>query len=142
MRIALRPATPDDTERLLAWRNDPVTRANSRRQHVLSWAELSHVPPGVTRETYIGECDSQPVGAVLLDYANHTCELSWTVAPDARNRGIGGALVEAALAITRTPELIAVIKTGNEASRRIAQRLGFTRDETRDDLETWRLTKS
>lgn len=142
MSLVLRPATQDDADSLLAWRNDPVTRANSRRQHILSWAELSAVPPGITRETYIAERDGIAVGTVSLDYADagkgDECELSWTVAPDSRRHGIGRALVAAAIAKAHAPHLIAMIKPGNAASRRIAQALGFTQIETRDGLEIWR----
>jgi RimJ/RimL family protein N-acetyltransferase len=138
----LRPAAFDDAERLLAWRNDPVTRANSRRQHMLNWDELSAVPSGVTRETYIAESDGTAVGTVSLDYADDECELSWTVAPEARGRGIGRDLVAAAIATARAPSLIAMIKPGNTSSRRIAQSLGFILAETRDGLEIWRRVKS
>ncbi|HVA13862.1 MAG TPA: GNAT family N-acetyltransferase [Stellaceae bacterium] len=141
MRIVLRPATPDDAERLLAWRNDPVTRAHSRRQHALSWAELMAAPAGTTRESYVGELDGHPVGSLHLDYAGTACELSWTVAPAERGRGIGRALVAAAVAAARAPELVALIKPANEASRRIADSLGFAPQGERDGLEIWRLTR-
>jgi UDP-2,4-diacetamido-2,4,6-trideoxy-beta-L-altropyranose hydrolase len=142
MRIVLRATTPDDAERLLAWRNDPVTRANSRRQQILDWAELSRVPDGITRETYIGEHDGEAVGTVRLDYAADACELSWTVARVGRGRGLGHALAHAAIASPRRPKLVAAIKSDNDASRRIAQRLGFVQDGMQDGLERWRLTKA
>jgi RimJ/RimL family protein N-acetyltransferase len=139
MTLVLRRAEETDAERLLAWRNDPETRANSRRQHILTWAELIEAAPGTQRETYVGEIDGNPVGSVRLDYTGQDCELSWTVAPESRGHGIGRALVAAAIAQARTNMLIAAIKPDNLASRRIAEALGFTQYGEEQGLEVWRL---
>ncbi len=141
MTIALRRAEETDAAQLLAWRNDPETRANSRRQHILTWAELSEAPPGTRRETYIGDIDGRPVGTVRLDYTDGQCELSWTVAPASRGQSIGRALVEAAIATATTKRLTAEIKPGNRASRRIAEALGFKQMGKERGLEIWQLER-
>ena len=148
--IALRPATPADAALLLAWRNDPETRRNSRRQHALSWAELIAAPVGAERATYVGESDGRPVGSVHIDRAagpdgGLRYELSWTVAPGARGRGIGKALVAAALAEAErlggwsgALAIVAMIKPENIASSRIATSLGFIAEGEQDGLVIWR----
>ena len=138
MAITLRPVTDQDAERLLAWRNDPVTRAHSRRGHILTWEELIAVPAGIRRETFVALSDGDPVGSVRLDYAGAECELSWTVAPEKRGRGLGRAIVAAAIAAAQADKLVAAIKPDNPASRRIAESLGFIESEHRDGLEFWR----
>ena len=141
MRLTLRPVREADAALLLAWRNDPETRANSRRQHPLTWAELTVAPPGAHREIFVAEEDGIPIGQATHDYRQDDCELSWTVAPEHRGRGVGTAIVAAAVAAARARLLIAVIKPDNAASARIAERIGFTPVAERDGLSVWRLSK-
>ncbi|MFN4288897.1 MAG: GNAT family N-acetyltransferase [Brevundimonas sp.] len=134
--MKLRAATLDDAERLLEWRNDPLTREASVNMdpvpleaHV-GWLTASLQNPN--RTLLVAEVDGRPVGTVRID-RGHETEMSWTVAPDARGRGFGKQMVSAAM-----PEgtVIAHIKAGNVASQKIAQSSGFTL--TRDEaLQRW-----
>lgn len=140
MTLSLRLATEADAPFLLAWRNDPETRANSRRTHELTWPELIEAPvKGVRRETYVAEIDGVPVGSVRLDYEEELCEVSWTVAPTRRRRGIGLGMVRLAVAQCTARVLLAEIKPTNTASRRIAERAGFIEIGEREGFEIWRL---
>lgn len=139
--ITFRLATTADAPLLLAWRNDPVTRANSRRQHTLSWEELMEAAAGTTLETYVAEDAGVPVGSVRLVYQAGECELSWMVAPEKRRMGYGEAMVRAAVQVAKAPTLIAVIKPANAASLRIAESLGFQQIQERDGLLVWQLKK-
>ena len=101
-------------------------------------------PPGATRETYIGESEGRAIGTVHLDRKGARCELSWTVAPEARGQGRGKALVAAAIALARASapdanavDLVAMIKPENQASQRIAQSLGFRLEAEEDGLMLW-----
>jgi RimJ/RimL family protein N-acetyltransferase len=143
--VRLRRATEADAALLLAWRNDPLTRANSRRQHALSWEELITPPPGAIRDTYIGESEGRAIGSIHLDRDSARCELSWTVAPAERGRGWGKALVAAAIAEARASapaggaiDVVAMIKPENHASQRIAESLGFLAEGEHQGLVLWR----
>ena len=69
--LSLRPATADDAERLLAWRNDPAVRSASLQQdpipastHV-AWLQGKLVDPAC--ELLIVEADGAPVGQVRIE---------------------------------------------------------------------------
>jgi len=78
---------------------------------------------------------------VRFDYAAGECELSWTVAPEEREAGIGRALVAAALRAARSNRLVAAIKPENLASLRIAAAAGFEKTSEGGGLQIWRMTR-
>jgi len=138
--VTLREATFDDAARLLAWRNDPATRAASLVPDVVGLEEhqswLKKTLASGARTLWIGESDGQPVGTARLDITPDRQELSWTIAPEARGKGLGKALVHAALAQTRGP-VRARIRPENKASQAIARACGFTRVFVQGGVETW-----
>jgi RimJ/RimL family protein N-acetyltransferase len=133
---ALRPATLDDAEMLFAWRNDPLTREASVNTDVVTWkghlAWLRASLENPKRRLLVAETEN-PVGTVRIDYGDET-EISWTVAPGARGKGIGTEKVKGAL-----PEgpLIACIKRANIASQQIAKAAGFVLVSDHD-LQRWK----
>ncbi|MEK7585307.1 MAG: GNAT family N-acetyltransferase [Patescibacteria group bacterium] len=139
MNLNLRPATSADAERLLAWRNDLVTRQSSINtdpvslENHLAWLAkiLREDESAPTRQLFIAEEVGTPVGTVRLDWASDrkAVELSWTIAPEARGRGLGQAMVEAAteLPAVRGKQVLAKVKPENVASMKIVANLGFTR---------------
>jgi RimJ/RimL family protein N-acetyltransferase len=143
--IRFRPATMDDASLLLGWRNDPVTRASSirgeaiERDDHLRWLEGSLA--SATRDLRIAIEDGVPVGTVRIDrHDDGSRELSWTVAPEARARGLGTRMVATITAEIGEP-LVARIFAQNVASRRIAEQAGFAlAAESEDGLQTWTLT--
>lgn len=100
-RLALRRATPADSEHLLRWRNDPLTRQMSLTQHEVTpeehqrWLHASLT--GTSRSLFIAVDDEVPVGTVRLEHpSNGAAEVSLTVAPEARGRGLGSQLLRLA----------------------------------------------
>lgn len=129
--IKLRLATMQDAEMLLEWRNDPVTRAASRttgeiqrRDHV-SWLARTLGDPD--RKLCLAEENGVPVGTVRSDFSDGVWELSWTVSPLARGRGVAKRMV-AVLASQISEPIRAEVKVGNIASARIAEHAGMTLD--------------
>ena len=119
----------EDADLLLAWRNDPDTRANShtsdlvpRDAHIawLSAALINH-----DRDIRIAQLDGTPVGTIRLDRTGDHYALSWAIAPGARGQGIGKIMLKFILAQLDKPAY-AEIKAGNHASRRIAEQAGMT----------------
>ena len=126
--MKLRRATLDDLERLLAWRNDPATVAASLSSRGVGREEHARWLRGIVddprRGLFVVLDGDQLVGTVRADLADDAHELSWTVAPEARGRGLGKRMV--VLLADRLPgPLTAQVKTGNVASRRIAESIGM-----------------
>ena len=135
--LIFREATEQDAALLLSWRNDPLTRQASfssepitRADH-LAW--LRRAIASQIRSLLIAELDHQPIGSVRLDQLpNGRVELSWTVAPEHRRRGLGAALVRQAVEITEG-NVVARIKADNVASRKIAERAGLVLQAAEED---------
>jgi len=140
--IRLRKATLDDCRTLFTWRNDPVTVAMSLvsepvpwEGHV-AWFEGSLQNP--KRHLLVAELDEQAVGTIRFDDVDDTAEISITVSPDQRGKGMGTSLLEAAdswaseeLGLDR---IIARIKENNPASIAIFKKSGYEITETGEVL--------
>jgi RimJ/RimL family protein N-acetyltransferase len=141
MTITLRPATAEDADLLLGWRNDPATLAASHtttavsRDDHLAW--LSRVLADGSRRLFIAEEDGRPVGTVRADKAGGVHTLSWTVAPDARRRGVAGRMVALFAGMIAEP-LRADVKADNIASHRVAERAGMTVERRTDGIVYYR----
>lgn len=148
--VGVRPATADDADLLLAWRNDPTTRAVSRQQDAVdrpahvAWLEASLRRPD--RHLLVGRTDGRPVGTVRWDdRGDGEWEVSITVAPEARGRRVAPSLLAAAelwLASRYGSALrgyLAVLHEGNTASRRLFVGAGYAPDLPPDDagFERW-----
>lgn len=134
MNLRLRPATADDSELLLAWRNDPVTRASAFSSAPISAEEhadwLARKLSDPRSLILIAELGGRPVGQVRLDaVSDEVAEMDVGVAPDDRGRGIGGAALVAAAreapARLGVRRLRALVKLENEASLRAFRAAGF-----------------
>jgi spore coat polysaccharide biosynthesis protein SpsF len=131
--LFLRPATVEDSERLLAWRND----ADSVRWSTtaLPVAENEHeawfgrVLPDAGRRIWIGEVDGVAVGMVRVDVREAVGTVSVAVDPQRRGHGAGSVLVRALqrelLGDCQVVELRALVHPANAGSQRIFQRAGF-----------------
>jgi RimJ/RimL family protein N-acetyltransferase len=127
---------------LLDWRNDPETRANSRRHEAVPWdihlAWLAAVLGDPTRELLIAECDGMAVGTVRFDHDRDGTMLSWTIAPARRGQGLGRTMVRHAIERVPAGRLRAEIAASNARSIAIARAAGFRRSETIGDITVWR----
>lgn len=137
--LQLRRAGPDDADALLRWRNDPATRAASHSDAVLvpgqhaAW--LAAVLADPQRRLWIAETASgESIGAIRADRAEEGYLLSWMLAPEARGKGFGKALLAAAMAELPDVLLRAEIKDDNVASWRMAEACGFQCVKNEDGL--------
>lgn len=133
--LRLRPAKLSDAQMLLLWRNDPLTRSNSRMQGAISQEEHQVWLTGVLASKgslfYIAEDDGHPVGCVRAQKGELTTELtwelSWTIAPNARGKGYGKAMVvKFVRELLANVPVTACIEEGNIASESIAKALGLS----------------
>jgi len=78
-----------------------------------------------------------PIGTVRADVSDGVHELSWTVAPNARGRGVAKRMV--ALLASRILEPIrAEVKPGNTVSTRVAEHAGMQFDCETDGVLHYR----
>lgn len=148
--ITLRPITSEDSEDLLAWRNDPLTRANSRNGDAVTQQEhaawLSRVLDDPNRQVWIGLEDEETVGTTsAVRHEDGAVEISVTVAPEARGRRRAAALVAAAVEEAQSlwPDapIRAAIKQDNQASRKAFEACGFEQVAERDGLLDYELPR-
>lgn len=127
----------EDSGRLLAWRNDPRTRAFSintdsvsQKDHDAWFKGIMEAEPA---RVFITEKNGVPVGTIRRDAKEDGLYLSWTVSPDCRGHGIGEAMLSAF--IKAHPVVYkALIKEDNTASIHIAEKCGFARSGSADGL--------
>ncbi len=143
--LALRPATMDDADRLLAWRTDPAARAASfdrrpieRDSHVAWLAERLDSPDS---PIWIGLLAEEPVGVVRFALERGIATIG--VAMDAHRRaaGLGTRLISLGTARvaadTNVRTVDAWVRRENRASEIAFQRAGYRLE--RDDLPDRRL---
>ncbi len=153
MNMNFRPATIEDARMLFDWRNDQQTRANSLTtdevvwESHLQWLEKSLKNPH--RKILIAEKDGVAIGTVRADGLlgnpasdGGTVELSWTVAPSERGKGLGREMVVAAAEmflsqISSGEQLVAKIKMQNTASIKIAEAAGFVSVSEDEGVGIW-----
>jgi len=129
--MILRNAIFDDWKILLDWRNDLQTRTNSHNMELVEvenhkkW--LNCILTNENRLLFIAIDNEIPVGPIRADFdkQNNEYELSWTVSPDFRGRGIGKIIVKL-LALKLQAKIRAEIKNENIASVKIAEYAGMT----------------
>lgn len=128
MNLTLRPATPDDEAILLHWRNDLHARAmfhDSAEVDAATHAKwFARVVWNERHVLLIGEVDGVPVGAVRYDRVKDHWEVSVNVAPEARGRGMGTALLRQGAAHV-SGRVVARIKPNNAASLRAFAYAGY-----------------
>ena len=134
--MILRPATWEDRFLLLEWRNEEETRRSSLSQEPVSLEQherwLQATLSGSQRRLYVAEEEGVPVGTVRIDGG----ELSWTVAPTARGRGVGKRLVATGCALVEGA-VLARILPGNAASLAIARHCGFVFLREEEGVTWW-----
>src|SRR4051812_27414159 len=98
--VRLRRARAEDRDRLLAWRNDPSTRrwyldpSRVSRDDHQRWfaARLADEDSRL----YVAEQRSVPIGQVRIERTPRGAEVSFSVAADARGRGLGPQMLTGA----------------------------------------------
>ncbi len=137
--LVLRPATPADSDRVLAWRNDPEAVRWSRTgrvepaQHAAWYAARLEDPAS---RVLIADLDGEPIGMARVDVTDGIGEVSTALAPEHRGRGLGtrvlATLVAESLSDQQVVALRASIHPSNEGSLRAFTRAGFVPGDDED----------
>jgi spore coat polysaccharide biosynthesis predicted glycosyltransferase SpsG/RimJ/RimL family protein N-acetyltransferase len=151
-QLRARVATPDDADRLLAWRNDPGTRAASHdRDEVSQESHLAWLGATLADRNrlllVVEDLSGNPVGTVRwdrLDHGERAVDADWeasiTVAPEQRGTGLARpALAEGerylAARHASGQRLLARVHGHNRASKRLFESSGYvSQDVPADDL--------
>jgi spore coat polysaccharide biosynthesis predicted glycosyltransferase SpsG len=143
--IQVRRARREDAKLLFRWANDATTRASSFSSEAVEWATHIRwlddrlVDPRTL--LYIGSTTGGDVGQVRFDL-HETPEVSVSVAPEHRGVMLGGLLLEAGLeqlALTVGPsDVMARVKEGNVASRRLFEDAGFEVEDVHSGVVRYR----
>jgi pseudaminic acid synthase len=131
--VHLRNATMLDADQLFVWRNDPVTRQMSIQSAEVSVSEhaawLRSSLESTQRAVLIAESQDLAVGVVRLErQGSRQAEVSLTLAPASRGKGLAASVLEAAESVARERgdvRLVAKIKAGNLASIRVFKKAGY-----------------
>lgn len=151
-RVAVRPVTREDEQRLLEWRNDPVTRSVSIAAHEIDTNEhrtwfLASLASS-SRVMFIAERHGMPVGTTRFDRSRDgVWSVSIMLGPENRGRGLGTAVLEASEQALRARmpgdlHFLATVHTSNEASLRLFGSAGYVRRGVPNDDGFVHLVKS
>jgi len=134
--VVLRPATAADAGLLLAWANDPVTRAAGFHPEAIAideherWLAARLASPAT--RLWIGEEDGRAVGQVRLERdEGGIAEIGISVAPEARGRGVARRLLATAIETGRADAafgltgFLARVRPDNAASLALFRGAGF-----------------
>lgn len=132
--INLRPATMHDADRLLSWRNDPLTCANSRstaavpREDHDRWMKFNVLLGQPEHAVIIAETENGSVGVVRFDAVKNdlmSYEASITIAPEYRGSGFARPILAEACSFFSDFAISAEIRHDNIPSRKVFERCGF-----------------
>ncbi len=131
-KLSFRKAEMKDAAWLLSLRNDPETRKQSISPEEIApdkhhqW--LKNTLNNPSRLLLIASMANEDLASFRLDQRpDGSIELSWTVAPKFRGKGIGSLLLTTVGAILpKQLELCACVLQGNPASLKLAQKAGLS----------------
>jgi UDP-2,4-diacetamido-2,4,6-trideoxy-beta-L-altropyranose hydrolase len=133
-RVRLRKVRLQDRERVWEWANEPQARAVSFSSDPIPWDQ--HVRWFEARLTdahcrfYVAiNREEEPVGQVRYDIDDGEAEVSVTVSPRFRGKGLGGEILRrGAAALLNESDVVSIrafVKEGNAPSVRVFRKAGF-----------------
>ena len=146
----LRNAIKEDSPKLFDWRNDEETRQQSLNTALIEWSAheqwLTKSLVNPDRTIFIFEGNDIPAGTCRIDRevekdGREVFELSWTIAPKQRGKGLGKKMLGELLALeTLQGKLIkATVKGNNLASVKMVEKFGFHLERDEKGVGIWLL---
>jgi RimJ/RimL family protein N-acetyltransferase len=141
--LLLRPWEPRDVAAITAACQDPeiprwtVVPYNYTERHAIDFVTASPGDLRAGRELALAIVDSDDgvlgaLGMSKFDWSGMTAEIGYWMAPESRRRGFGARatrmLAEWAIATLGLERIELLANPANEASQRLAERAGFTRE--------------
>ncbi|TGE15461.1 UDP-2,4-diacetamido-2,4,6-trideoxy-beta-L-altropyranose hydrolase [Hymenobacter elongatus] len=134
-QLTVRRARAADAAQYFAWANDPDVRRNAIQTEPIEWAThlgwFSRRLADADSVLYVLEQAGVAVGQVRIEFMGSEGTIDYSVAASRRGQGLGVAILRRALGQLRRDNpaawtLLGQVKSGNLASCRVFQRLGFT----------------
>ena len=132
MKINIRPVEKDDYEKILEWRNEPLTRSQmfnteqiKLNEHLSFWNDLLD---NGNCFNFIIEADGIECGVIRLDIINTHAEFDLFITSEFQGRGIGKIAIEDAIKKMKRLNLnkyVAKIKPTNIPSIKSFEKNGF-----------------
>ena len=144
MNLAIRKMKEEDLEPLHRLLSDPEVMRYLEppftRERTAEFLEkaMSDTPP-----VRAAEKDGEFIGYVIWHgYEEGTMELGWVLLPEYQGKGIATALTKQLMAMTAAQGKKPVIECdpGQEATKHIAEKMGFSWSETADGLDVYRIS--
>lgn len=128
--VGIRPAGPDDLADLIAL-DSAVETDPERADAIARWLATA------THDCFVATIDARPVGYGVLhhNFFNHALLEMLMVAAPLRGHGIGKALIEHAMTVSRTSLLWITTNQSNLAMRHLLGSMGFIPSGTIEGLD-------
>jgi len=130
-KIEFIKARKEDLSILQLWRNDPVTRSLSRRNHEFSFEDVEAWVFNEGKNFYIAHSCGDRIG--FVSYGPHdssgALEISIVVAPEFRGKGVGKLMLSEAVQNASAP-LYAQVRKNNLSSIALFKSCGFVETNT------------
>jgi len=137
MRVFVREVTWQDSDDILRWRNDRITRENSFDSHIVSKKEHDAWFQKVISDSkyclVIGfNANKEKVGIVSFNFESQgIAEINVNSAPDKRGHGLGSMLIKEGVnyflaKFSDTKRVVAKVKEHNIASIKSFEKAGFS----------------
>jgi RimJ/RimL family protein N-acetyltransferase len=144
-QFQIRKANISDSDLLFNWRNEIKSRYMSINQSKLNFKDhkiwLSTSLKNPNRKIFIAVNKDDNIGMGRIDLEENGSSLSWVVSPNHRKKGYGIKIVSALIKLAALP-IFAKIKCENEASKKIAEKLGFKIISKNNNIYTYRYDKN
>ena len=146
--LALHPLTADDAEALHAVLRENTTHLSAQGDEFDQLLSVDELRAKLATKTpldhwYVLVVDDVIVGRMdLVDLGTRQAVFGYWLAADATGRGFTTTAGRAVMDLARSldiREIYAGVSTGNTASERVLQRLGFEQIQTLSDRTRWRL---
>jgi len=139
MVLTIRNAREEDSEDIWRWRNDSVTRQNSRSKEEIPWENhvswYANALTNPNKKIFVGMDGETKVGRIMFDkIKDGLAEVGIVVAPEGRGRGYGSELIrigslEYFSREESVREILAEIQRNNPASIRVFEKAGYVKRE-------------
>lgn len=135
-RIVIRHAEPQDAQALCELNSRPEVYANTLQipyPSITMWQERLHTPP-TGRRQFVAIMDDRIVGHLALSVEqsprrSHVATFGFSVLPEARNQGVGRALLDAMIEVCDNwlpvTRIELTVFADNEAAIALYRKVGF-----------------
>lgn len=147
-KLELRRATSLDSDDILEWRNDPITRMNSVNSKKISKSEhekwFDKKLSSMDTDIYIGYINDKKIGVVRIEKQdNDVAEVNININPSERGKGYGAYLLAKGVAegFNKYIVLTAKVKKVNIPSIKIFEKVGFYKKYEDNELFFYQLKR-